>query len=71
VEGTYFVDVAAHRRDGTPYDYHRGLVSLRVRSRLKDVGLYRPRHRWAFEGGIAVEAPPPRDELDLGDEPGR
>jgi ABC-type polysaccharide/polyol phosphate transport system ATPase subunit len=69
VEGTYFVDVAAHRRDGTPYDYHRGLVSLRVRSRLKDVGLYRPAHRWAFSGGIAVEAPPPRDELDLADEP--
>jgi ABC-type polysaccharide/polyol phosphate transport system ATPase subunit len=69
VEGTYFVDVAAHRRDGTPYDYHRGLVSLRVRSRLKDLGLYRPAHHWAFSGGIAVEVPPPRSELDLGDEP--
>ena len=50
VEGTYLVDVAAHRRDGTPYDYHRGLTSFRVKSRVKDVGLYRPRHRWAFEG---------------------
>ncbi len=26
VEGTYLLDVAAHRRDGTPYDYHRGLL---------------------------------------------
>ena len=28
VEGTYLVDVAAHRRDGTPYDYHRGVALL-------------------------------------------
>ena len=33
VEGTYLLDVAAHRRDGTPYDYHRGLYSFRVKSR--------------------------------------
>src|SRR4029079_6531363 len=25
VEGTYLLDVAVHKRDGTPYDYHRGL----------------------------------------------
>ena len=42
VEGTYLVDVAAHRRDGTPYDYLRGLHSFRVKSRVKDVGVYRP-----------------------------
>ena len=68
VEGTYLVDVAAHRRDGTPYDYHRGLYSLRVKSRTKDVGLYRPPHRWSFGGGVAIEPPEPRPELDLGDE---
>src|SRR5204862_5772542 len=32
VEGTYLLDVAAHRRDGTPYDYHRGLYTFRVKS---------------------------------------
>src|SRR4029078_9823786 len=42
VEGTYLVDVAVHKRDGTPYDYHRGLYSFRVKSRIKDVGVYRP-----------------------------
>ena len=42
VEGTYLLDVAAHRRDGTPYDYHRGLYTFRVKSRIKDVGVYRP-----------------------------
>jgi hypothetical protein len=67
VEGTYLLDVAAHRRDGTPYDYHRGLHTFRVKSRTKDVGVYRPQHRWTFSGGIALTAPEPRPELDLHD----
>jgi ABC-type polysaccharide/polyol phosphate transport system ATPase subunit len=67
VEGTYLVDVAAHKKDGTPYDYLRGLTTFRLKSRLKDVGLYRPRHRWDFEGSIVMEAPEPRPELDLAD----
>ena len=69
VEGTYLVDVAAHRKDGTPYDYHRGLYSFRVKSRIKDVGLYRPSHRWSFEGEVEIESPEARPELDLSDEP--
>ena len=46
VEGTYFLDVAAHQRDGYPFDYHRALHQFRVQSRVKDVGVYRPQHRW-------------------------
>jgi ABC-type polysaccharide/polyol phosphate transport system ATPase subunit len=69
VEGTYLVDLAAHRRDGTPYDYLRGLHSFRVKSHVKDVGLYRPAHRWSFTGGAEVVPPSPRAELELGDEP--
>jgi hypothetical protein len=65
VEGTYLLDVAAHRRDGTPYDYHRGLYTFRMKSRIKDVGVYRPVHRWSFSGGIALTAPQARAELDL------
>ena len=65
VEGTYLLDVAVHRRDGTPYDYHRGLHSFRVKSRIKDVGVYRPPHRWSFAGGLELEKPAPRPELDL------
>jgi ABC-type polysaccharide/polyol phosphate transport system ATPase subunit len=68
VEGTYLLDVAAHRRDGTPYDYHRGLYSFRVKSRTKDVGVYRPRHSWEFAGGVALDAPEARPELDLHEE---
>jgi ABC-type polysaccharide/polyol phosphate transport system ATPase subunit len=67
VEGTYLLDVAAHRRDGTPYDYHRGLYTFRVKSRIKDVGVYRPVHHWSFSGGIALDAAPARAELDLHD----
>jgi ABC-type polysaccharide/polyol phosphate transport system ATPase subunit len=73
VEGTYLLDVAAHKKDGTPYDYHRGLYSFRVKSRVKDVGVYRPRHQWSFGGGIAIAPPEARPELDLtedGDTPG-
>ncbi len=54
VEGTYKLDVAVHRRDGAPYDYHRLLYTFRVKSRLKDVGVYRPAHRWAFSGGVKL-----------------
>jgi ABC-type polysaccharide/polyol phosphate transport system ATPase subunit len=68
VEGTYLLDVAAHRRDGTPYDYHRGLYSFRVKSRVKDVGVYRPAHRWSFTGGVRLAAPRPRPEIDLHDD---
>ena len=57
VEGTYLVDLAAHKRDGTPYDYLRGLHSFRVKSRVKDVGIYRPQHRWSFSGGAELDPP--------------
>ena len=40
----------------------------RSKSRLKDVGLYRPAHRWTFDGGIEMGEPPVRDELDLGED---
>lgn len=65
VEGSYLLDVAAHRRDGTPYDYHRGLYSFRVRSRVKDVGVYRPRHTWSFSGALQLLEPVARPELQL------
>ncbi len=60
--------VAVHKRDGTPYDYHRGLYSFRVKSRLKDVGIYRPSHSWTFSGAVRIASPEPRPELRLGDD---
>ena len=35
-----------------PYDYHRLLYTFRVKSRTRDVGIYRPRHRWTFSPGV-------------------
>jgi ABC-type polysaccharide/polyol phosphate transport system ATPase subunit len=52
VEGTYKIDVAVHKLDGYPYDYHRLLYTFRVKSRTKDVGIYRPEHRWEFTPNI-------------------
>jgi ABC-type polysaccharide/polyol phosphate transport system ATPase subunit len=52
VEGTYRLDLAAHKADGYPYDYHRLLYTFRVKSKIRDVGIYRPDHKWAFGGGI-------------------
>ena len=54
VEGTYKLDVAVHKRDGYPYDYHRLLYTFRVKSRSKEVGIYRPRHSWTFSPGIRL-----------------
>ena len=46
------MDVAIHKIDGYPYDYHRLLYTFRVKSRTKDVGIYRPRHSWRFSGDV-------------------
>jgi ABC-type polysaccharide/polyol phosphate transport system ATPase subunit len=54
VEGSYTVDVAVHRENGAPYDYHRRLYPFRVTSRVKDIGIYRPHHRWRFGGGVKI-----------------
>ena len=58
VEGTYKVDVALHKLDGYPYDYHRLLYTFRVKSRTKEVGIYRPQHEWSFSDGIRLSRSP-------------
>jgi ABC-type polysaccharide/polyol phosphate transport system ATPase subunit len=55
VEGTYKLDVAVHSEKGMPYDYHRLLYTFRIKSNLKDVGIYRPVHRWEFSPAIHFE----------------
>jgi ABC-type polysaccharide/polyol phosphate transport system ATPase subunit len=55
IEGTYKVDVAVHKRDGYPYDYHRLLHTFRIKSRLKDVGIFRPDHTWRFSPTVQVD----------------
>lgn len=48
--GTYLLDVAVHSRRGTPYDYWRGACRFAVTSPARDAGVYRPEHRWSFDG---------------------
>jgi ABC-type polysaccharide/polyol phosphate transport system ATPase subunit len=57
VEGTYKLDVAVHKLDGYPYDYHRLLHTFRVKSRTKDVGIYRPKHTWTFSDTMTFTRP--------------
>jgi hypothetical protein len=64
VDGTYKIDVAAHRLDGYPYDYHRLLYTFRVKSRSKDVGIYRPAHRWQFTPNIRFTRPAGERDAD-------
>jgi ABC-type polysaccharide/polyol phosphate transport system ATPase subunit len=54
VEGAYKLDVAVHRDNGVPYDYHRLLHPFRITARVKDTGICRPPHRWAFSGDIRI-----------------
>jgi ABC-type polysaccharide/polyol phosphate transport system ATPase subunit len=55
-EGTYKLDLAVHKKDGYPYDYHRLLYTFRVKSRVKDVGVFRPPHRWEFSSNIKLRS---------------
>ncbi len=55
VNGTYYLDVATHKKNGYPYDYHRNLYSFMVSSRYKDDGIFRPEHSWNFSSQIKVK----------------
>jgi ABC-2 type transport system ATP-binding protein/lipopolysaccharide transport system ATP-binding protein len=57
INGTYYLDVAVHKRDGYPYDYHRNLYSFLVSSTLKDVGIARLPHKWTFSPAIRLKTP--------------
>lgn len=46
VEGSYWVDIAAHDALGTPYDYILHMAEFYTASPVKDVGTSRPPHTW-------------------------
>jgi hypothetical protein len=64
VEGTYKLDVAIHKQDGYPFDYHRLLYTFRVKSRTKDVGIYRPEHSWSFSDSMKFSRTPGGGDRD-------
>ena len=49
LEGSYHLDIAAHKPDGTPYDYHHELFKFSVRSKIPYQGVYVPEHSWEFK----------------------
>ena len=57
INGTYYLDVATHKRDGYPYDYHKSLYSFAVASRNKSIGIYCPPHSWQFSRKIRIKKP--------------
>ena len=46
IAGSYFVDVAVHAQDGTPYDYHSRRYPFSVRDEGTEQGVTKIRHRW-------------------------
>jgi ABC-type polysaccharide/polyol phosphate transport system ATPase subunit len=57
VNGTYYLDVAVHKSDGYPFDYHRNQYSFLVSSTCRDVGVSRPVHSWSFSSGVEIKPP--------------
>jgi ABC-type polysaccharide/polyol phosphate transport system ATPase subunit len=56
VAGTYRIDIAVHTRNGRAFDYRRNVLRVIVGSRVHDIGVYRPKHEWRFEGGITFKS---------------
>ncbi len=52
VNGTYFLNLAVHKRDGFPFDYHHFLYTFKVVSNHRDVGIVRIDHKWNFSENI-------------------
>lgn len=48
LEGSFTLDVALHREDGYPYDYHRAAKEFLVRTQTRAVGVCEPQHEWIF-----------------------
>lgn len=55
VAGSYRVDAAVHTRNGRAFDYRRGVLRFVVGARVHDIGVYRPKHEWKFDGGITFK----------------
>jgi len=62
VNGTYTIDLAVHREDGFAYDYIKGGLAFRVHSLSREVGVWRPPHKWTFEGEIEIEEYKPKEK---------
>lgn len=65
LEDSYFLDVAAHRCDGLPYDYHHLRYKFSVRNPFGQQGVYLPEHRWEIEPHYDVRKVIPDDRVRI------
>lgn len=49
IEGSYWIDIAAHDDRGTPFDYILKKAEFFTASSIKDVGISRPPHKWVID----------------------
>lgn len=54
VNGTYFLDLAVHKRDGYPFDYHHFQYTFKITSIYRDVGIAKISHEWEFSKNIKI-----------------
>jgi ABC-2 type transport system ATP-binding protein/lipopolysaccharide transport system ATP-binding protein len=54
INGTYFLNIAVHKKDGYPFDYHHFQYTFRVTSHFRDVGIARVPHTWEFSNNIRI-----------------
>ena len=54
VNGTYFLDLAVHKRDGYPFDYHHFQYTFKITSIYRDIGIARISHKWEFSKNIKI-----------------
>ena len=46
LDGAFSLDLAVHRSDGYPFDYHKGAIHFSVRSDRREVGVISPVREW-------------------------
>ena len=52
VPGQYWFDITIETWPGIPVDYYKKALSFEVVSSIKDVGIFRPEHKWKLAEGL-------------------
>ena len=55
VNGAYFLNVAVHKWDGYPFDYHHFLYTFNITSKHRDFGITRIKTNWKFSESIKLD----------------
>jgi len=56
LDGSYTLDVAVHKQDGYPYDYHKSRIQFSIRSAYQQVGVIKPITEWEFNLSESLNA---------------